>query len=246
MSENPEYRLYYWPTIPGRGEFVRLVFEEAAVPYVDVARLPESDGGGFSALRSVMRQVEMPTALFAPPILQHGDLWLSQSTNIALYLARRHGMVPQELGVQHLANQIALTIADLVDEVHDTHHPISVADYYESQKPEARRRAAHFVSARIPKCVDYLERCIERSVGPFLLGDGFTYVDLFAFQVVEGLYYAFPKSTEALSPRMTRLLTLRRTIAERPRIAAYLVSERRLPFSDGIFRHYPELDVLPD
>lgn len=245
MSDNTEYRLYYWPTIPGRGEFVRLVLEEAAVLYVDVARLPETDGGGFAALRSVMQQMDLPTALFAPPILQYNDLWLSQSTNIALYLARRHKMLPQDLGAQHMANQIALTIADLVDEVHDTHHPISVADYYESQKPEARRRAAHFVSARIPKFVGYLERCIERSGGPFLLGEIFTFVDLFAFQVLEGLQHAFPKSTEAVAPRMTRLLALQRAVAERPRVAAYLSSDRRLPFSDGIFRHYPELDVLP-
>lgn len=246
MSDNAKYRLYYWPTIPGRGEFVRLVLEEAATPYVDVARLPEAKGGGFAALRSVMQQVGLNTALFAPPILQDGDLWLSQSTNIALYLARRHGLLPQDLGAQHVANQIALTIADLVDEVHDTHHPISVGDYYESQKPEARRRAAQFVSARIPKFIDYLEHCIERSAGPFMLGDTFTYVDLFAFQILEGLYFAFPKSTEAVTPRMTRLLALRRAVTERPRIADYLASERRLPFSDGIFRHYPELDVLPE
>jgi len=33
-------------------------------------------------------------------------------------------------------------------------------------------------------------------------------------------------------------------VAERPRIAAYLASPRRLAFNeDGIFRHYPELDA---
>jgi len=32
------YELYYWPTIQGRGEFVRLALEEAGADYVDVAR----------------------------------------------------------------------------------------------------------------------------------------------------------------------------------------------------------------
>jgi glutathione S-transferase len=32
------YQLFYWPTIQGRGEFVRLALEEAAAPYDDVAR----------------------------------------------------------------------------------------------------------------------------------------------------------------------------------------------------------------
>ena len=37
MTPTP-YELYYWPNIHGRGEFVRLVLEEAGAPYVDVGR----------------------------------------------------------------------------------------------------------------------------------------------------------------------------------------------------------------
>ncbi len=36
------YELYYWPSIQGRGEFVRLALEEAGADYVDVARRPGS------------------------------------------------------------------------------------------------------------------------------------------------------------------------------------------------------------
>jgi glutathione S-transferase len=32
------YQLYYWPTIQGRGAFVRLALEEAGAGYVDMAR----------------------------------------------------------------------------------------------------------------------------------------------------------------------------------------------------------------
>ena len=32
------YELYYWPSIQGRGEFIRLTLEEAGADYVDVAR----------------------------------------------------------------------------------------------------------------------------------------------------------------------------------------------------------------
>src|ERR687895_15573 len=35
------YELYYWPGIPGRGEFVRLALEDAGAEYVDVARRPK-------------------------------------------------------------------------------------------------------------------------------------------------------------------------------------------------------------
>lgn len=43
------YQLYYWPTIQGRGEFVRLALEEADADYVDVAR-ESGKGSGVAAL----------------------------------------------------------------------------------------------------------------------------------------------------------------------------------------------------
>jgi len=40
-----------------------------------------------------------------------------------------------------------------------------------------------------------------------------------------------------------RLAALHQAIAQRPRIRAYLNSDRRIAFNEqGIFRHYPELD----
>jgi glutathione S-transferase len=63
-------------------------------------------------------------------------------------------------------------------------------------------------------------------------------------QIVEGLRYAFPNAMAALEPTTPLLVALRDRVAERPRIAAYLKSNRRQPFNQmGIFRHYPELDA---
>ena len=36
-----DYELLYWPGIQGRGEFIRLAFEDAGVAYDDVARGPK-------------------------------------------------------------------------------------------------------------------------------------------------------------------------------------------------------------
>src|SRR5260370_35677252 len=38
------YELYYWPTIQGRGELVRLALEEAGADYIAVARRPAKAG----------------------------------------------------------------------------------------------------------------------------------------------------------------------------------------------------------
>ena len=245
-SADARYELYYWPGLQGRGEFVRLLFEEAGVPYVDVARLPASEGGGVQAIQRILRGEGTGLRPFAPPVLKVGDRLIAQVANILQFLAPRLGLVPDDPRRQLEAHQIQLTIADLVAEAHNTHHPISPGLYYEDQKTEARRYAAAFTSQRLPKFLGYFEEILGRqaaSGGEWLLGDGFSYVDLSMFQVMSGLKYAFPNAFARVAPDVPRLLALRGRVAARPRVAAYLASERRLPFNEhGIFRRYPELD----
>jgi glutathione S-transferase len=242
----PTYELHYWPRIQGRGEFVRLALEEAGASYVDVARLPASKGGGERALMKRMRSAAGGLEPFAPPFLVSGDLVIAQTAGILLYLAPRHGLVPGDQASRIRAHQLSLTFADLVSEVHDTHHPIAGSLYYEDQKPEALRRAAVFIAERMPTFLGYFERILVANGGEHLVGDAVSYVDLSAFQILSGLAYAFPRATARMAPSLPRLLALRDHVASRPRIAAYLASSRRLPFNEeGIFRHYPELDAAP-
>src|SRR5881397_2521148 len=235
--------LYYWPTIQGRGEFVRLLLEEAGADYVEVARAK----GGMAAMMRLLAGGEPGALPFAPPFVKVGDTVVAQTANILAFFAPRLGLVPGDEALRAEANQIQLTIADFVGEVHDTHHPIAGSLYYEDQKKEAKRRAQEFAKERMPKYLGWLEDVLarnEKSAGRWLVGRDLTYVDLSAFQVVEGLRYAFPHATARLERRIPRLVVLRDRVAERPRIAAYLKSERRLPFNqEGIFRRYPELDA---
>jgi glutathione S-transferase len=229
------YELFYWPTIQGRGEFVRLALEEAGAKYVDVARQP----GGMARMMAELEGAGNPA--FAPPFLKAGELTIGQTANILLFLGQHHGLAPQDEQGGLWTHQLQLTIADLVAEAHDAHHPVAPSLYYEDQKPEARRRAADFASARIPKFYEYFARVLGQR--EFLVGDKLTYADLSLFQVIEGLRYAFPNAAAKAEAQYRNLGALRDRVAARPNIAAYLASKRRLPFSEeGIFRHYPELD----
>jgi glutathione S-transferase len=236
------YELYYWPTIQGRGEFVRLALEDAGADYVDIARLPKR---GMAAMMRFMesRSIEQPP--FAPPFLKAGKLLIAQTANILLYLGLRLGLVPKSEPSRLWAHQLQLTIADWVSEVHDTHHPIGGSLYYEEQKAEAKRRAAEFTAARMPKYFGYFEQILKRSgTGKnYLLGKNTSYVDLSMFQMIEGSRYAFPRAMSRLEPKYPRLVALHDRVSTRPRLAAYLQSSRRIPFNqEGIFRYYPELD----
>jgi glutathione S-transferase len=233
------YELYYWAGIQGRGEFVRLALEEAGAEYVDVARQP---GGESAMARLLGSAMERPP--FAPPFLKAGNLVIGQTANILLYLGAHHGLAPADEGGQLWAHQLQLTIADFVDEVHDTHHPIASSLYYEDQREAARARAADFVKTRMPKYLGYFERVLEKTASGHLVGSELTYPDLSLFQIVAGLRYAFPRAIARLEPKHPRVVALHDRVAARPRIAAYLASERRIPFNQlGIFRHYPELDA---
>jgi len=238
------YELYYWPSIPGRGEFVRLALEECGAEYVDVARSSKQAG-----VQAMMRLLEDPTIAhrpFAPPFLRAGTLLIGQTANILRYLGGRHGLAPRDEAGELWTQQLQLTLADLLVEAHDTHHPIASGLYYEDQKAEARRRAADFLGTRVPKFLGYFETVLERNpAGPeYLSGVSLTYADLSMFQVLEGLRYGFPKAMARLAPRIPKLLALRDRVRQRPRITAYLASPRWLPCNEqGIFRHYPELDA---
>lgn len=235
------YELYYWPSIQGRGEFVRLALEDAGADYVDVARDPK----GMAAMMRFMESRSIKNPPFAPPFLKAGKLVIAQTANILFFLGPRHALAPKTEPGRLWTHQLQLTIADWVAETHDTHHPISGSLYYEDQKREAKRRAADFTAERMPKFFGYFEGILQRNSkgNGFLLGRQFSYVDLSLFQMIEGLRYAFPKAMKKLEKKYRRALALRDRVAARPPIARYLDSPRRIPFNqEGIFRCYPELE----
>ena len=233
------YELYYWPEIQGRGEFVRLVLEDAGSDYVDVARRPR----GMAAMSKFLKSRTVKRPPFAPPFLKAGKLVIGQTANILFFLGPGLGLAPKDEAARLWAHQLQLTIADWLAEVHDTHHPIASSLYYEEQKREAKRRAEIFRVERQAKFLSYFEQVLERNGGRVLVSNAVSYVDLSLFQMIEGLRYAFPQAMARQERKYPRLIALHDRMTSRPRLAAYLASRRRLPFNqDGIFRHYPELD----
>jgi glutathione S-transferase len=231
------YELYYWSGIQGRGEFVRLALEDAGADYVDVAR-----ERGDEAMEPFLQGDRAGLRPFAPPFLKAGRTVVAQTALILAWLAPRLGLVPEGASAQLQAQQLQLTISDLVAEAHDTHHPLAAGLYYEDQREAATRRAAGFRRQRLPKFLGYFEQVLAQGDGQHALA-AHSYVDLSLFQVVGGLHYAFPRAMRRLRPKLPRLHALAARVADRPNVAAYLASPRRLAFNEqGIFRHYPELD----
>lgn len=232
------YELWYWPGLPGRGEFVRLALEAGGIPYRDVA-LDEGEG----AAKALMADIKRPRDAMplAPPYLVAEGMTIAQVANILLHLGERHGLAPSDMAGRLWINQCQLTIADMVAEVHDTHHPVASSAYYDDQKPEAARNAQNFRDERMPKFLTYFEAALARH-GAWLSGERWSYADLSLFHLFAGLRFAFPRRMATLEHDLPKLIALHDAVAALPPIAAYLASPRRQAFANGIFRHYPELD----
>lgn len=240
------YELHYWPTIQGRGEFVRLALEAAGAPYIDVARGMEDSGQGTAAMLRCLQDETLAHPPFAPPFLRDGSALVGQTATILQYLAPTLKLVARSEQARIWTQQIQLTIADMVAEAHDTHHPVAISLYYEEQKSEALRRATEFCSARMPKFMQWFERILLRNpAGPrHLVGGRLSYADLSLFQLVESLRYAFPQAAGRVLAGTPTIVDLHGRVAALPKVAAYLRSERRIAFNEqGIFRRYAELDL---
>jgi len=235
------YELYYWPTIQGRGEFVRLALEEAGADYVDVARRGKS---GMAAMMRLLEGERVARPPYAPPFLKAGKLVIAQTALILFHLGPRLGLAPRDEAGRLWAHQLQLTVTDLVVHIHDTHHPVSGWLYYEEQRPAARRRTQDFWRYRVPKFLGYFERVLRKNGGKYMVGRRLSYVDLSLFEIVEGLRYAFPKRMKRFEKKIPGLVALRDRVAARPRTKSYLASKRRIPFSQwGIYRYFKELDA---
>ncbi len=237
------YELFYWPSIQGRGEFVRLALEASGAHYVDVAR-ESGRGMGVAAMMRLLEAKNSNRPPFAPPFLRAGKLMIGQTANILQYLGPRHNLAPGSEAGRLWAHQLQLTIADFIDEIHDSHHPIANRLYYHEQVAEAKRRAKYFRAERAPKFLGYFESVLNGNGTGYSIGRALTYVDLSLFQVIEGMRYAFPKTMAHSERNYPHLIALHQRVTQRGSVASYLESPRRIPFNqDGIFRCYPELEA---
>ncbi len=232
------YELYYWPGIQGRGEFVRLALEAAGAAYVDVAR-ERGAGRGVKGMMSMLEGAAVPYTPFAPPFLRDGAIVVSHVANILHYLGPKIGLAPKDEVGRIYAHGLQLTITDFVAEVHDTHHPISTDLYFEDQRKEAKARSAAFLQHRVPKYLGHFERVLSDNPAgkAHAVGAELTTVDLSLFQIWAGMAYAFPHAFADAGKLYPSLAALTKWVAEQKNVAAYLASDRRIPFNEsGIFR----------
>jgi glutathione S-transferase len=200
------YRLYYWAK-RGRGEQIRLLLSELEQPYEDV----HVAGDSFRELRG-----RRPRVLWfgSVPMLEDGDFRLVQGPVIMSYLARKHGIAPARLEDAARADAIAWGAEDLRIQYFDVWRD-------DTEVRQANLVRGHWNDRYLPGFDDLLQ---QNGTG-FFVGDRLTHADVAVWDILDSMTSWVKGATLDGYPRLAEFHA---EIKARPRIAAYLASDRRV------------------
>lgn len=215
------WKLYYWDMCPGRGEYVRIVFEEAGVQFLE-----DRD----NILEKVIKGGMEGFPAFAPPVITRGDFKLSQTPVICEYLGKHFNLYPaSDTDVWH-ARQINLTIHDFQADGRNVFHAKQFTASYFGQEAETQGHIDWFRKERLPRWLLYFEKLLQANDNgrSFVIGDKLTYVDLGLLQVLRNAANQF--SDEWIKMDIPLIKAFKQRMEARPNLAAYFKSDRCQPF----------------
>ena len=216
-SKNETWELYYWP-LAGRGEFVRVIFEEAGVPYKEI-----NDG-----LAPLFREHKLEGwPCLAPPMIKKGDFQLCQTPVICKYLGKEFGFYPDNPLDEVKAEQVNATIHDYIGEGRLCFHGKNFYMTYYNQKEETKPYIKVFTETRLPKFLNHFEKvlCMNNSGDGFVVGEKMTYADLGLMHVLRATASQFPEEWEKKED-IPKLRAFKERMEARPNLVAYFKSER--------------------
>ena len=229
MAEKPEFKLYYWPKVSGRGEFMRLLFAETQTPYEDVFADKSSEEAAKMGYGKGKKH-------FAFPAIEHGDIFISQSPVICRYLGKKLDggrLYPKNEKDRLQAEVLMAGVVDVVEEGCRYWHPIDYNASYDSQKEEAKPFIEYYKTKRLPRWLNFFETALKENYAKngelVFVGKRVCWVDFCIFHFLDGNLFECPEVFEKESTE--HLEKFHRAIKERPNIKKWLDSDKRPKFT---------------
>jgi len=227
-----DFYYHAWGHMLGRGEYVRLMFEELGVPYVEKTRDDPGAAARFcwGSDKHTGEPENKGMPVLFPPVIVRDGFTLCQTPAILRYLGEKYGAAPQNPEDRARADMINLQAADVIAEGRLAFHPVTPWATYFDQIEEAKFHIDRWQKVRMPKFVKTFETLLAYNNGgqAFFIGDSLTYADIAVFHTLCAMEAQFPEAWAALQAPLCKAFKTR--IAARPRIAAYLASDRRGQF----------------
>lgn len=212
----------------GRGEWVRLILEQAGAKYSDGEEclgLSFAFKGVFPGGGATADDVAFPA--FAPPMLQQGGFTLAQTPAICQFIGRKYGLAPADPQEDALALQLTLTVNDMMTEGRNAYHAKEYMASYKGQEEFTQPYVDKFVASRVPKLLAYFDAALGVNPSSPTVFGALCYADLALFHALQATEASFPATWKEIAGRHPRLATFKDYIGALPRVRAYLQSDRR-------------------
>ncbi|GLI60934.1 hypothetical protein VaNZ11_003170, partial [Volvox africanus] len=166
----------------------------------------------------------------APPAIRRGDFVLSNTPVIMAYLGRQFGMMPGSLEDTTHVEQVLAVVTDAVAEGRLAFHPKDFYATHKIQVEESKPYIKQYGENRLPKYMRYWEALLDRNPDPqgFLIGSSIAVADLAVYHYMTAAEQHYKQYYDAIEAPRAKEHQMR--IASRPRIQAYLNSNRCQPW----------------
>lgn len=195
--------------VRGRAEYIRLLFEDAALPY-EYVRIPMPEWKSEHKVKLIEQGIRSPTV---PHITVDGQYY-GKTFPIIRFIARKLGQYEgKTVADNHLVDSCSDLINDwIVEWVHCT--------FYPNNEQEAQQYKEKYVIEQYKLWNDILSDCTE---GPYILGQEISYADL-------ALYHVLEEHNEEMvfeSDKYPHIVVLIEAIQNKPNIKKYFATGRK-------------------
>jgi glutathione S-transferase len=209
QDDIPEWKvLYHAPgQFKGRGECLRLMLEDAGVPYKNSAEHLYGPNGlmdGFrghndEAMQNTTGSATFPL-LFPPAIWHHpkdsgnvAPIMINQTAACMIYIGDMLGYAPSSPVERARANAVTLNAMDYIAEGRASFHPVKNSMSYKDQKEEGDKASQEFVKTRMKTYLYHFRNVVVTSgvTAPVAGGKSITYADFALFHALDATVAQF-------------------------------------------------------
>lgn len=189
----------------GRGELIRLMFEDKQVEYkysgedlYGPTGMMDCFRGSVDAVAKDENSAPIPYPVFFPPAIWHRpeggeEVIINQGAACMIYVADILGYAPSSVREKALANAITLNAMDCLARGRSSFHPVKDNMSYHEQKEEGDKSSLAWTKENMPIWLAHFEKVVKKhgASAPVAGGSSVTYADFTLFHILDATIAQF-------------------------------------------------------
>jgi len=227
----------------GRGEIIRLMFEDKKVEYdyqgdnlYGPTGMMDCFRGSAEAVAKGESAVALPNPVFFPPAIWHRppngeEVIVNQVAACMIYIGDFLGYSPTSPTEKAMANMIILNAMDYISRGRSSFHPVKDSMSYNDQKEEGDKSSLEWTKEKMPIWLAHFEKVVKKHgpKAPVAGGSSVSYADFALFHVLDATVVQFNNAKYEMAWDKQDVPTLKEYyewMKARPNLKAYFESDR--------------------